>query len=303
MKSWLRNSRNNFHTSLQKVHEIIEEELNAIRSDFELNRTKIDHYCRNYQLFRRLGGIVSHYCIHILVEELSSEKKRLNCSCELQSTHGLPCACRMMLLKEHKIPIDPMDIHPFWKTLQLDKTYTWGETGKASAKELCEEAFREFAQSATEAQMRIFAEHMHEFRFPESVELEEPIHHKHKGRPPLAQGKRYQSNYEKKKDQKKDQRKTSKPRKRNSGPFMYESDMPLAILPYVEGWLDVEGDGNCGFRALGHYMYGGENTWDQVRMDILDEMTTNARLYRGFAGEYSLTITFFYFFLYLYKVI
>ena len=197
VKSWIRSSRANFPTIFQKIHEIHELDLNAIRSDFELNKTKHLLHCRRFMLFRRLGGVVSHDGIKLLFEEMKHNPDPSNCTHVIRATYGLPCACEMTRLIGQNMPIDPIDIHPFWKSLDVDAERDWGDSGRASADDLCDDAFKDFKEFATDAQKRMLAEYIHQQKFPDAINIDEPLHHKHKGRPPKAQGQRYKSHYEK----------------------------------------------------------------------------------------------------------
>ncbi|GAB2294178.1 hypothetical protein Dimus_038284 [Dionaea muscipula] len=46
--------------------------------------------------------------------------------------------------------------------------------------------------------------------------------------------------------------------------FPYAADMSPGVLPYIRGFVDVIGDGNCGFRVIALSKYGDEHMWDQV---------------------------------------
>ncbi|GAB2295304.1 WW domain-binding protein 11 [Dionaea muscipula] len=61
--------------------------------------------------------------------------------------------------------------------------------------------------------------------------------------------------------------------------FSFSADMPSGVLPYIRGFVDVRGDGNCGFRVIALSKYGDQDMWHQVRLDLLDEMRNNEELY------------------------
>ena len=91
-------------------------------------------------MFRKLRGIVSHHCIEVLVREIEGTPNIISCTHELRTTHGLPCACMMMAMKDEHRPLNSSDIHPFWKTLYLDKKYNGGEPETVTADDLYDEA-------------------------------------------------------------------------------------------------------------------------------------------------------------------
>ncbi|GAB2295452.1 hypothetical protein Dimus_038358 [Dionaea muscipula] len=69
-------------------------------------------------------------------------------------------------------------------------------------------------------------------------------------------------------------------------PFPFSADMSPGFLPYIRGFVDVRGDGNRGFRVIALSEYGDEHMWDQVRLDLIEEMRNNEELYiRGLQGR------------------
>ncbi|KAL6584510.1 hypothetical protein OROMI_003799 [Orobanche minor] len=53
------------------------------------------------------------------------------------------------------------------------------------------------------------------------------------------------------------------------------------ILPFVEGYLDVPREGNCGFRVVADYIFGDQDKWHLVRVCIANEIMANYTLYRS----------------------
>lgn len=47
------------------------------------------------------------------------------------------------------------------------------------------------------------------------------------------------------------------------------------MLPYLEGWHDVEADGNCGFRCVADDFHGGEANLKLARHSIRKEILSN----------------------------
>ncbi|KAK9750626.1 hypothetical protein RND81_02G209100 [Saponaria officinalis] len=72
---------------------------------------------------------------------------------------------------------------------------------------------------------------------------------------------------------------------RQKKPFPFDNEIPDFMLPWIEDWLNVIGDGNCGYRALAHQIYGNESEWVRVRRDLLDELTTNKAHYTKIFGR------------------
>jgi hypothetical protein len=65
--------------------------------------------------------------------------------------------------------------------------------------------------------------------------------------------------------------------------FPWPQYIPYILPPYLFDWIDVTGDGNCGFRAITVTEMGGEDKWPLLRRGMSLEMETHreqyARLY------------------------
>ncbi|XP_057518360.1 uncharacterized protein LOC130799274 [Amaranthus tricolor] len=65
--------------------------------------------------------------------------------------------------------------------------------------------------------------------------------------------------------------------------FPWPDHIPFILPPYLFDWIDVIGDGNCGFRAIAATELGGEEAWPLLRRAMSLEMETHreqyARLY------------------------
>jgi hypothetical protein len=51
-------------------------------------------------------------------------------------------------------------------------------------------------------------------------------------------------------------------------------------MPYLEGWNDVVGDGNCGFRVVADVFQMGEDNYGLVRQLMYSEIASNRNVYR-----------------------
>lgn len=54
------------------------------------------------------------------------------------------------------------------------------------------------------------------------------------------------------------------------------------MVPYVECLVDVQGDGNCGFRALAVLLGRGEDKWPQIRRSMMKELRNHPDRYEIF---------------------
>ena len=73
-----------------------------------------------------------------------------------------------------------------------------------------------------------------------------------------------------------------------SNPLMNE--ISNTFHPYVTNIENVEGDGNCGFRAVAVSLGYNQNYWPQIRSQLRTELTTYWRQYETVFGHYIHTI-------------
>ena len=69
------------------------------------------------------------------------------------------------------------------------------------------------------------------------------------------------------------------PRGRDFSEVTWPNHIPLIIPPYLFDWIDVLGDGNCGFRAISVTELGGEETWPLLRRAMCMEIQMNRAQY------------------------
>ncbi|MBW0570493.1 hypothetical protein O181_110208 [Austropuccinia psidii MF-1] len=58
-------------------------------------------------------------------------------------------------------------------------------------------------------------------------------------------------------------------------------DLPKFILKYTFKAINVQGDVNCGYRTLSHYIYKTQDQWGGVRDDLAEEVQQNQDLYEA----------------------
>ncbi|XP_021776058.1 uncharacterized protein LOC110739885 [Chenopodium quinoa] len=56
------------------------------------------------------------------------------------------------------------------------------------------------------------------------------------------------------------------------------------MLPYITGWKDVIGDGNCGFRCVAEFFFGDQGRWYDARETIANEVLGYPALYERIYG-------------------
>ncbi|MBW0563412.1 hypothetical protein O181_103127 [Austropuccinia psidii MF-1] len=58
-------------------------------------------------------------------------------------------------------------------------------------------------------------------------------------------------------------------------------DLPKFILKYTFKAINVQGDGNCGYRTVSHYIYKPQYQWADVRGDLAEEIKQYQDLYEA----------------------
>ncbi|GER30964.1 OTU-like cysteine protease family protein [Striga asiatica] len=64
--------------------------------------------------------------------------------------------------------------------------------------------------------------------------------------------------------------------------YQHRGRIPYVVHSYVQSYLDVTPDGNCGFRVVASYIYRDQQKWDVARRNIANEIAANIHLYAPF---------------------
>ncbi len=67
--------------------------------------------------------------------------------------------------------------------------------------------------------------------------------------------------------------------------FGFWREIPRFLLKYITGYVDVSGDGNCGYRVAASFIYNNQHQWPAVRRTILNELRTFSQLYEGWNNK------------------
>ncbi|KAL7611123.1 hypothetical protein Lser_V15G14084 [Lactuca serriola] len=265
----------------------------SINESFENSRCyRYNHH--NLKCFRLLRGFVSNEALDIILGEfqrlndLNSDSS--NCGCRLRNSCGLPCACILSVYSNSgkDIPLDSIDI--FWRKLDISDT-----TPVVDDNILCDdivdkikESFKKQSKAGKQAYMR----KLQEIYDPQKTDIGEPTVQKHtRGRPSV------------KKHQKK---KVNPPNQAPNGynfsttsefvgfdlnkepdlndeppshdPFLLRR-IPDIFHDYIDDIHDVEGDGNCGFRAIAVCLGYNEDQWLYIQKQLLEELESQYYAY------------------------
>ncbi|XP_021725921.1 uncharacterized protein LOC110693105 [Chenopodium quinoa] len=282
VKSWMESSTGSLDKVWARVHCQIGNQIVGIRNALEASRSKVGEKYRHMPL-QRLNKKVSHHCLFVLYDEIQrmrglSYEVHERCGCALRITHGIPCACQIHDSMRDKKGLYCSQIHPFWQSLVIGDGVDIPEFVDESAEEAAH--FRSLVDEVLASDpvtvrnvSRIIEDEMH----PNHSDLEEPeVNHSTRGRPRDHSTRRNRSHFENV------ERNSSGSRGRRPSQHSsrYAHLLPGPILPYITGWNDVIGDGNCGFRCVAAFFMGDQEQWRLARQFMDNEITGYPHLYR-----------------------
>ncbi|KAI3816744.1 hypothetical protein L1987_16448 [Smallanthus sonchifolius] len=127
LKSYLRNANSSLDRLVGFVDEIVSDQYYQLQFGFGTSLIrKMDSHIA-IELFDNLHGKVSHKALDLIENEwykLSNiRKQNATCGCQLFSSCGLPCACRLADIEATGgiIPLDAVDV--FWRKLDLKPSF------------------------------------------------------------------------------------------------------------------------------------------------------------------------------------
>lgn len=80
---------------------------------------------------------------------------------------------------------------------------------------------------------------------------------------------------------------TDPPNVKTGDEFLHKEHVPAIVLKDLDKCIDVEGDGNCGFRCVSHaYNQGDDNKeqWSFIRKELLTEIRGHRETYKAIYG-------------------
>ncbi|GAA0176394.1 hypothetical protein LIER_29397 [Lithospermum erythrorhizon] len=72
----------------------------------------------------------------------------------------------------------------------------------------------------------------------------------------------------------------------------YSADLMSFIIPFVDGFVDVKADGNCGYRDVALHIYGNENESARVRKECCMELHQCKDFYQKIMPYEDLNVSF-----------
>ncbi|KAK9671198.1 hypothetical protein RND81_12G012900 [Saponaria officinalis] len=250
LKAWLKSAHLMLDTMWSRIHSILEGQHSKIRKELQdsMSRSRITQ-----RLFFLLQGKVFTKALEIMEDELKrgvalGVRLELECGCVLRTTHGLPCACTLVDLKNNGSRVHLSDIHSFWRTLEYDNKEAMPKNDNDMLEELVNKA-----RQSDPVYRKVFLEKLRDILHPKDEDILAPAIRKNpKGRLRASTT-------------------------RNKSCF--EHSMRKYGTP-SSCWVDVGSDGHCGFRVLSHALRGGEEDYIQMRDWCLKEIT-GSDVYKG----------------------
>ncbi|WOH13019.1 hypothetical protein DCAR_0832528 [Daucus carota subsp. sativus] len=176
----------------------------------------------------------------------------------------------MRLMDKEGRGIELDNVHVFWRTLHMEGTSYSSDDHQTQFQyddEILWYYFDLMLKQSSEVK-KMYISQLKKMIHPESVTLEEPISdRKSKGRPTSRSSTKRDPSYFEHVDKK---FKSSNKSKTSMREEYIPSEIPHFIVPYIHEYVNVLGDGNCGYRSVAHQIYGSEDQWRRVRMDLYD---------------------------------
>ncbi|KAK9668991.1 hypothetical protein RND81_13G101300 [Saponaria officinalis] len=144
-----------------------------------MSRPRITH-----RFFSLLQGKASTKAIEIMENELKGGvvleiRLELGCGFVVRTTHGLPCACTLVYLKNYGSRVHLSDIHSFWRTLEYDNEEAMPKNNNDMLEELIDKA-----RQSDPVYRKVFLEKLRDILHPENEDILAPaVRENLKGRP------------------------------------------------------------------------------------------------------------------------
>ncbi|XP_028099052.1 protein FAR1-RELATED SEQUENCE 5-like [Camellia sinensis] len=267
LKRQLGSSQTTFEVSFEKIRCLLELQDIQVKASFEKSLTTVQHQFKPSQ-FRELRGNVSICAL----EYVLAESKRANsvgidvitCGCVFRHTHGLPCAHEIADYTRQGRLIPLSSIHELREIENPASTFLIEPDVKPNPRR---------GHKKIDISCR---------RDPCAFEL---VDDEHDSQSTLASSQSKKKRASKVHENKRNV-KTKTYRTRTSLLSAYAADFPPTLIPFIKLMKDVDGDGNCGFKAIVGLLGLGENDRVQVRRDLLLELNNHRDEYVVLYGSH-----------------
>ncbi|KAJ0489592.1 putative transcription factor FAR family [Helianthus annuus] len=320
LKSHFPSHRNTLDKLVLYVDHVVAKQYTEIRNTFETSLRKVMTHHKNQPMLAYILRKVSIYAIELLSMELKRKEDGLraygaSCGCQLFTSCGLPCACRLEKLENKGQEIRITHIDVFWKKLDFKPARNKIEDIDVDAEF---EKLKKQIDPTPPQVKRSFFEKFQQILNPGNSNKKPPaVLKKTRGRPTLkmqeerkaeaARQSSYIPSEETWVDASDDLPRHSSYisaedscRGKNTKPLNlhpdfpniklgpktdiairnYASQIPNVIHPYIVKIKDVKPDGHCGFRSVAVGLGLKQNSYLKIREQLLKELRMHESLWR-----------------------
>ncbi|KAL5141608.1 putative protein FAR1-RELATED SEQUENCE 10 [Glycine soja] len=256
-----------------------------IKASFETSTHVVGHVYKK-TLYKRLLGMVSRDALNQIASEIDRLRYLGNnlssCGCVMRSTHGLPCACELSRYTAGSIPLE--SVHLFWRRLCFSDQGLC-ET-EVTIKEEIEVISKRFDELDVAGKVTLKSK-LREIAYPNHNSMCPPpskVNTKGAPKKPMKRSQtstKRDSSYWEYVDAFHSVQSSNSPVKRSAS--CSQPRQPTRIIPmldqfasffqgFIRDVVDVEADGNCGYRSIGALLGMGEDSWPLVRNELLKEL-------------------------------
>ncbi|CAI9102761.1 OLC1v1001081C1 [Oldenlandia corymbosa var. corymbosa] len=284
LKNWIDSPTDAIDTIWGKAHNEIEVQLIEIRRTLEESRNKNGIPYRGYP-FYHLNSVVSHHYLqklHKKYEEMQIKGNNFVCDHKLRSTHDIPCGCEMKITVDAGPAIQVSDLNPFWANLNIDESPVNSRLDGLSDDQVLWKHLVGVVENGDPLVMRRTNGWLYDQIYPDRGPSKQPKKKKKgKGRRKGSKNKPHKQVYIQW-----DFRQSDGPPQDVVQQNIYEyanlERIAPCMIPYISGYVDVLGDGNCGFRVMASHLFGSEHQWHNSRRIGADELEERPDLYDFF---------------------
>ncbi|XP_012853005.1 PREDICTED: uncharacterized protein LOC105972586 [Erythranthe guttata] len=273
LKMWLGSSTDKFDNVWKQVDSQFECQINEILSELAKS-SKIQERVVTYPCFRNLEGVVVQEALSMMYKEHRVGHSRESCKCALRLTHGLPCAHEIAEKERDGDAFDGEDVHSFWRTMSTDAL---------SSIDFQSDHNEEVRDKELRARLVGLVEELLLLPINEQKEILKELYLCYK---PTSQPKKNlpARSSSGSRGHSLSLALLTAPQEKTSTKFDFTGFIPPFVVPSILSWVDVIGDGNCGYRCVAEVVMGSQDHWMKVRKALFMELSDRFEMYTKVYG-------------------
>ncbi|CAG8664616.1 9369_t:CDS:1 [Ambispora gerdemannii] len=255
---------------------------------FGLNIVSVDPFIRNNERFEQLLGKISRWAIDQIKREICETEDNDNansdtCKCSLRLNFKLPC--RHIIPSTGPIPLSL--VHPRW-LLKHDSVPSLSSSSLSTDIAISKALYKleEKYESLNDCGSKVtFLQKIEALAAEKNVVPKAPLRITPKGRPTSTKRNSLLSELQDKAAMKKRNVKKPMPELmkslQKSPQLLYHDQIPTYMHKYIKEVINVDGDGNCGYRVLAVCLGRNESEWPEVKKELREELNKREQFYRS----------------------